>query len=1183
MKKHLSIIAVVAAVLFTVPSVMSCKGEEPDDPRKENIDDAGNKPADKPDEPEEPETPPAAPAGIACAADLVAFADSVNSGHSIDRFCENGTVVLTADIDMSSVKEWTPVGNAGVSNGNTSCTYTGPAFTGTFDGRKHVIYNFRMEKVMAANTSFGLFGVLDGASVNNLVLGKEGDSSLFKVSATGTADAGVLAGTVLASSINNVINYIPVQVDGTTASARFTAGIVGFICSNDKPAGISEVDNFAGIKAESGSNTGNGATGVIVGGIAGFSTGAGTETTIIENCENHGEIAAKTGRSSGIAGAMNAMTMMRYCVNRGNVVNDFANGRVGALTCIMGSGCTMDDCTNYGDVICSDAQTTAGGMVALLNHASVVVTGGGNYGRIICANDKYHGLLCANFSAFSKVDGCYAGGSCWTFSADGKHIQHEITKDNLPDHLGGQAASKMSQIFNITSPYGDAGGSDTPDTGDAITLKDAGLRILFIGNSFTKDAVDHLPAIMSAAGLKDYTLAHCYYGGRTIPEYNDWSKADYTLYKAEAGAASWTTHSGKVSIGQVANGGRWDVVTLQEHTGNYHAWVWSTEEKDAIIGVLDKVSRTQKTKPLFYYIYSQSYFNMAKIASGSKPYATWPIESTHSAQLAMYEVCTAQAKKVMAETGMDGVIATGTMLQNLRTTVINNNGWDLTRDGYHMDYGIARYGAACTVFESIVTPKTGKKLDGNTYRISTYSTVEGSVSTPVTDATSPVAIQAARYAIEKPFEITDMSKVEVPGYGGSEGSDIDLKGSGTDTDPYRISKAEDMKGIAGKLKAGDTVYFQLTEDIDMSGLGNWEPVCITEDGKGMKFDGQGHTIKGFKSTGKTYASLFGVVNGTVTDLNLENCEVSNSGLCGVLAAECGNSSGSLSAEIINVHAKNCTVTVNGASAATEMGGLSAIAGKAKFTGCSFEGKLSTNKGGYCGGLVGKVAYETTIERCWTDIEMNITSGNQNGGILGAPMANKPVTIRNCYSKGKITGKGSYMGGITGEMSMGSTCECCWSSMSLTGGYSHGGITGRCSNLGNPNSGGTFNTDFEITVKDCIAWNPSIQTTTAAGENPGSHYSSGAVVAFTVYKTTLQNCWRRPDMNFNVYTNSAYNTLVDQPDSGPANPYTKLGSETYYTPYHGKAADTGESVSDVAKRIGWDTTVWDLSGSEPTLK
>ena len=88
-----------------------------------------------------------------------------------------------------------------------------------------------------------------------------------------------------------------------------------------------------------------------VGGIAGFSTGAGTETTIIENCENHGEIAAKTGRSSGIAGAMNAKTMMRYCVNRGNVVNDFANGRVGALTCIMGSGCTMDDCTNYGDGI----------------------------------------------------------------------------------------------------------------------------------------------------------------------------------------------------------------------------------------------------------------------------------------------------------------------------------------------------------------------------------------------------------------------------------------------------------------------------------------------------------------------------------------------------------------------------------------------------------------------------------------------------------------------------------------------------------------------------------------------------------------------------------------------------------------------------------------------------------------
>ena len=64
------------------------------------------------------------------------------------------------------------------------------------------------------------------------------------------------------------------------------------------------------------------------------------------------------------------------------------------------------------------------------------------------------------------------------------------------------------------------------------------LKILFIGNSFTKDAVEHLPGIVAAAGIKDITMAHVYHGGRTIPLYNDWSLADYTLYKAEKGACA---------------------------------------------------------------------------------------------------------------------------------------------------------------------------------------------------------------------------------------------------------------------------------------------------------------------------------------------------------------------------------------------------------------------------------------------------------------------------------------------------------------------------------------------------------------------------------------------------------------------------------------------------------------------
>ena len=36
-------------------------------------------------------------------------------------------------------------------------------------------------------------------------------------------------------------------------------------------------------------------------------------------------------------------------------------------------------------------------------------------------------------------------------------------------------------------------------------------------------------------------------------------------------------------------------------------------------------------------------------------------------------------------------------------------------------------------------------------------------------------------------------------------------------------------------------------------------------------------------------------------------------------------------------------------------------------------------------------------------------------------------------------------------------------------------------------------------------------------------------------------------------------------------------------WHGKAAAAGTTASQAAKALGWDETIWDLSGDEPKLK
>ena len=274
------------------------------------------------------------------------------------------------------------------------------------------------------------------------------------------------------------------------------------------------------------------------------------------------------------------------------------------------------------------------------------------------------------------------------------------------------------------------------------------LSILFIGNSFTIDAVTHLPGLLAAAGIKNVHMIHMYYGGRPVSQYNKgWDTfSDYTLYECLPGSNVWTTTS-DANLAEVAARKKWDIVTIQEHTGDAAAWTWNTTAQNNIQGLMDKVKAAQGDNvPKFYYILSQAYSDMAKIGNASKPSITWVDHE------GMWNVIAPFGRKVMENIPFDGIISTGVMLENLRTSAINNSKY-LTRDGFHMDKGIACYGASCTVFETLITPIYNVSLSGNTY---TYN-VSDANTTPVTTAHAPVAREAAKYAVMSPYVVKKMN------------------------------------------------------------------------------------------------------------------------------------------------------------------------------------------------------------------------------------------------------------------------------------------------------------------------------------------------------------------------------------------------------------------------------------------
>ena len=292
---------------------------------------------------------------------------------------------------------------------------------------------------------------------------------------------------------------------------------------------------------------------------------------------------------------------------------------------------------------------------------------------------------------------------------------------------------------------GEEGGSEEA----ADIYANADIRILFIGNSFTRDAVYHLPGMIKAAGIdKKIILTHMYYAGRTAQAYYKYwnSKRDYTCYVALPGADDWyKDKAGAAStLAEMAARTDWDIITVQEHTGNQYSWYWTADEKKALQGIIDyaKSAKAGNT-PEVHYVMSQAYLDLTEAGANQ----------CFNNEAEMYNVITTQARKVMDETSFDGIISTGTMLQNLRTSSLNND-LHLTRDGFHMNNGISRYGASCTVFESVITPLTGKNLDGNTYRYAAKTEVD----IPVTDENAPIALEAARAAIQKPFEITQINR-----------------------------------------------------------------------------------------------------------------------------------------------------------------------------------------------------------------------------------------------------------------------------------------------------------------------------------------------------------------------------------------------------------------------------------------
>lgn len=256
-----------------------------------------------------------------------------------------------------------------------------------------------------------------------------------------------------------------------------------------------------------------------------------------------------------------------------------------------------------------------------------------------------------------------------------------------------------------------------------------------------------------------------------------------------------------------------------------------------------------------------------------------------------------------------------------------------------------------------------------------------------------------------------------------------IEGSGTESDPYKLSTTRNLLAMKAALVHGQMTYFKLMNDIDMSSIENWDP--LNPDGPydlGIVFDGGGHSLKNLKSKGKTYSSFFGVLYGKCHNVKFVDAEIvsaSNSG-AGIIGGYIGT--GEKPAIVSEVEASGI-ITCNGKG--QSVGGLGGNAREATIENCTVNVTVSNPMGDgsnrtATGGVVGKtIGSAVKIKNCIVRGVVEITKGINNtytGGIVGWQSA-AGAEITGCEVYATVKSAGERVGGIVGHYQGGTLSGC----------------------------------------------------------------------------------------------------------------------------------------------------------------
>lgn len=294
---------------------------------------------------------------------------------------------------------------------------------------------------------------------------------------------------------------------------------------------------------------------------------------------------------------------------------------------------------------------------------------------------------------------------------------------------------------------------------------------------------------------------------------------------------------------------------------------------------------------------------------------------------------------------------------------------------------------------------------------------------------------------------------------------FDGSGDGTSGSPYQITTCVQLQSIDLDLAA----YYELTNDIDCSGMGvSWSPIGASGGFTGT-FDGQGYDVVDLDLSGisssTSFAGMFSTIENTaiVKDFSIINGKVNGGSNIGMVAGALNDT-----ATLDNVYVQ-AAVTCH----ADNCGGLvGSLRGDSVINDCGADVTVVSDNQSV-GGLVGWISGAGTIQESFANGHM--TGTLYIGGLVGAVNNGSSIaTITNAYANATVVASADYAGGLVG---LGIT-------LNLTNAYAVGSVSGGDS------IGGLVGI-FSGFMAETFAANSVAGTGSSVGPVTG-HFASGSV-------------------------------------------------------------------------------------------